>query len=224
MCVVRRMCLANRTETSPFCSTPATFLLQAAALQLLSALKSLRVLQLGGAELLLPSIPHFPVAAVHAPPAPPAPAAPALAAAGAADAPQQPALLPQLSTSMSLTTAAAALAGNQTELMRAMLLAKAADLQQFKLQFNCCGTGVEKVGRLLSPERGCLSASSFLLQLELAVFFSQPSCCTANVTARHSLSTTPLNPVMCATHPAAPWPLSLLPARLCLHLVTCVAS
>lgn len=53
---------------------------------------------------------------------------------------------------MSLTTAAAALAGNQTELMRAMLLAKAADLQQFKLQFNCCGTGVEKVGRLLSFE------------------------------------------------------------------------
>jgi hypothetical protein len=64
---------------------------------------------------------------------------------------------------MSLTTAAAALAGNQTELMRAMLLAKAADLQQFKLQFNCCGTGVEKVRglpacfRLSSPPADCFT-------------------------------------------------------------------
>lgn len=29
--------------------------------------------------------------------------------------------------------------------MRSMLLAKAAELDQFKLQFNCCGTAVEKV-------------------------------------------------------------------------------
>jgi hypothetical protein len=26
-----------------------------------------------------------------------------------------------------------------------MLMAKSGDLQQFKLQFNCCGTSVEKV-------------------------------------------------------------------------------
>jgi hypothetical protein len=110
---------------------------QAAALQLLAALKSLIVLQLGGAELLLPNIPHFPVAAVHAPPAPPAPAAAAVDAG-------QPVFLPQLSSAQSLSTATA-LAGTQTDVMRSMLLAKAADLEQFKLQFNCCGTGVEKV-------------------------------------------------------------------------------
>lgn len=114
---------------------------QAAALQLLSSLKNLKTLQLGGAELLLPSIPHFPVAAVHAPPAPPAPSA---AAAADGQHQQQSGLLPQLSTSMSLATATAA-AGSQTDLMRSMLLSKACELDQFKLQFNCCGTGVEKV-------------------------------------------------------------------------------
>lgn len=125
------------TTTCMYCSPLLLLLLcQTAALQLLSALKALKTLQLGGAELLLPSIPHFPVAAVHAPPAPPAPAV--------ADAPQ-PVLLPQLSTSMSINTAAA-IAGSQTDLMRSMLMAKASELEQFKLQFNCCGTGVEKVG------------------------------------------------------------------------------
>jgi hypothetical protein len=45
---------------------------------------------------------------------------------------------------------AAAAAGSlasqtQGEQMRSVLAAKSNDLQEFKLQFNCCGTGVEKV-------------------------------------------------------------------------------
>lgn len=133
-----------------FTSSPIS---QAAALQLLSALKQLKTLQLGGAELLLPSIPQFPVAAVHAAPPPPA----ALVAAVAAEAeaasgePSTPGLLPHLSSAMSLTAAAsgAAVSGggsSQTDVMRSLLLAKACELDHFKLQFNCCGTGVEKVG------------------------------------------------------------------------------
>jgi hypothetical protein len=39
----------------------------------------------------------------------------------------------------------AAMAAQQAEVMRSMLAIKAADLDTFKLQFNCCGTGVEKV-------------------------------------------------------------------------------
>ena len=123
---------------------PPPRLLQAAALQLLSTLKSLRVLHLGGAELLLPSIPQFPVAAVHAPPAPPAALVPA-------EQPSLPGLLPQLSSSLSLTAAAGGGVGgvsSQTDMMRSLLLAKAVELDQFKLQFNCCGTGVEKVRNL----------------------------------------------------------------------------
>jgi hypothetical protein len=53
-------------------------------------------------------------------------------------------LLPQLSGALSLASAAA-LTGGQTDLMRSMLMTKAGGLQQFKLQFNCCGTSVEKV-------------------------------------------------------------------------------
>jgi len=110
----------------------ALLYIQGAALQLLSALKSLKTLHLGGAELLLPSTPHFPV---HAPP--PAPRA-------AAEQLPHPVLTPQLSTALSLTAAATA-GGSQTDMMRTLLLAKASELDQFKLQFNCCGTGVEKV-------------------------------------------------------------------------------
>lgn len=55
--------------------------------------------------------------------------------------------LPVAATSPeSRTAAAAAAAASQTEVMRRMLAAKAAELDSFKLQFNCCGTGVEKVG------------------------------------------------------------------------------
>jgi hypothetical protein len=62
--------------------------------------------------------------------------------------------------------------------MRNVLAAKSSDLQEFKLQFNCCGTGVEKVrarssccsGSCVSA-KGCMGddACCLLVGLELAV-------------------------------------------------------
>jgi hypothetical protein len=76
-------------------------------------------------------------------------------------------LLPQLSSALSLSTATD-LAGTQTGVMRSMLLAKAADLEQFKLQFNCCGTGVEKV---------CTICNSYKYNSHLEALISMPPRC-----------------------------------------------
>ncbi|KAF6253885.1 hypothetical protein COO60DRAFT_1628088 [Scenedesmus sp. NREL 46B-D3] len=139
---------------------------QPAALQLLAALSQLKSLQLGGAELLLPSTPYHPVSGAAAPTpavAPPhhgpmhqpglmgqqqgliAAAVAAVAGGVRAEAPA-PAGTPGSSTGGGAAAAAAGPgAGHpQGEHMRSVLAAKGGDLREFKLQFNCCGTGVEK--------------------------------------------------------------------------------
>lgn len=122
--------------------------LQRAALQLLASLKKLRSLQLGGAELLLPSAPYHPVAAPAGASTPAALdnmlninvlgqhngglIAAAVAAVSRADVPRG-------------NAAAASQSALQGEYMRKVLGGRAEELDTFKLQFNCCGTGVEKV-------------------------------------------------------------------------------
>uniref|UniRef100_A0A383WIA2 F-box domain-containing protein n=1 Tax=Tetradesmus obliquus TaxID=3088 RepID=A0A383WIA2_TETOB len=136
---------------------------QPAALQLLASFTQLKSLHLGGAELLLPSTPYHPVAAVPAPTPAGAPAghhaalhqlglmgqqqgliAAAVAAVAGAAPPARPAGSSAGGAAPALSTAGSLAGHTQGEQMRAVLAAKSNELQEFKLQFNCCGTGVEK--------------------------------------------------------------------------------
>lgn len=141
-------CLHPASAVCMACRTTA--LSQRAALQLLAGLPHLKSLQLGGAELLLPSTPYYPAAA---PPAPtPAPGDNAILGIGLAG--QQQGLIAAAVAAVaggrsdsprSAATAGAIVAAAHGDHMRSVLAGKANDLATFKLQFNCCGTGVEKV-------------------------------------------------------------------------------
>lgn len=60
--------------------------------------------------------------------------------------------------------------------MRSVLAAKSSDLQEFKLQFNCCGTGVEKVRVRCSS--WCNNAFFWLCVLTVGVYalLVSPDC------------------------------------------------
>jgi hypothetical protein len=146
-------------------ATCVHILMQSAALQLLEVLKHLTSLHLGGAELLLPTTPYYPVggaAAAGGSAAHDAAAAAATAGYGALEQQTAPLLgisiLGQQQQQGGLVAAAVAAvsdrdalaasggsgSGTQGDAMRRVLAAKSQKLEAFKLQFNCCGTGVEK--------------------------------------------------------------------------------
>jgi hypothetical protein len=156
---------------------------QRAALQLLGSLRMLTSLQLGGAELLLPSTPYSGSGGGSAAPLPPQ-----LAEFGAAAGNGGVTIPPGVlgiglagggGQGHSLVAAAVAavsradssrsgggtgplaslgLGGHHGEHMRSVLSSKATSLSVFKLQFNCCGTGVEKVCVLAAPPAGASAA------------------------------------------------------------------
>lgn len=168
--------------------TPALLCLhQRAALHLLSALKQLSSLQLGGAELLLPTTPYHPAAGAGGGGA-------AAGGGGGGGAPvlgigvmgQQQGLIAAAVAAVAqgnnhggAAVAAPAAPGLQGEHMRRVLSAKATELDVFKLQFNCCGTGVEKVGGGSVLVGACLVTLSHrrdVVCVSLPARLPNPSC------------------------------------------------